>query len=170
MTPALALPSSPDVGPALVGAGSALAVLVVVLLVWMLRLTAQVRRMRRSYARLVGDLPAARLDEVLQHYINETQHAAESVRQLRSEQEELTAAVRRAVQKIGMVRYSAFADTGGDQSFAVALLDREGNGALFNGLFHRTECRVYAKPVEGWRSRYSLSDEEEEAIRKAQQS
>jgi hypothetical protein len=136
----------------------------------MLRLSAQVRRMRRSYVQLVGGLPAARLDDVLQHYIDETQHAAEAVRQLRAQQEELTATARRAVQKIGMVRYSAFADTGGDQSFAVALLDREGNGALLNGLFHRTECRVYAKPVEGWRSRYSLSDEEEEAIRKAQQS
>lgn len=166
----LALPSGPDVTAALVTAAAGLAVLVAALLVWMFRLSAQVRRMRRSYAQLVGGLPAARLDDVLQHYIDETQHAAEAVRQLRTQHEELTGAVRRAVQKIGMVRYSAFADTGGDQSFAVALLDREGNGALFNGLFHRTECRVYAKPVEGWRSRYSLSDEEEEAIRKAQQS
>jgi hypothetical protein len=170
MAPGLALPNGADLNGALAGAGAVLAVLVVALLAWMLRLSAQVRRMRRSYVQLVGGLPAARLDDVLQHYIDETQHAAEAVRQLRAQQEELTATARRAVQKIGMVRYSAFADTGGDQSFAVALLDREGNGALLNGLFHRTECRVYAKPVEGWRSRYSLSDEEEEAIRKAQQS
>jgi hypothetical protein len=170
MAPGLALPNGADLNAALAGAGAVLAVLVVALLAWMLRLSAQVRRMRRSYVQLVGGLPAARLDDVLQHYIDETQHAAEAVRQLRAQQEELTATARRAVQKIGMVRYSAFADTGGDQSFAVALLDREGNGALLNGLFHRTECRVYAKPVEGWRSRYSLSDEEEEAIRKAQQS
>jgi hypothetical protein len=47
------------------------------------------------------------------------------------------------------------------------MLDSEGRGALINGVFHRTECRVYAKPVQGWSSTYSLSDEEEEAIRKA---
>jgi hypothetical protein len=48
MNPGLALPSGQDVSAAWVGAGAILAVLVVVLLLWMLRLTAQVRRMRRS--------------------------------------------------------------------------------------------------------------------------
>ncbi len=148
----------------------ALGFLVLLLLVGLAALSRRVRRLHVAYQRLSGGLAQGRLDEVLQHYIGETQHAAEAVRQLRAEHDELSAAVRRAVQKVGLVRYSAFADTGGDQSFAVALLDREGNGALFNGLFHRTECRVYAKPVERWRSRYNLTDEEVEAIRIAQQS
>jgi hypothetical protein len=68
-----------------------------------------------------------------------------------------------------MVRYNAFDDTGGDQSFALALLNTQGDGAIVNGLFHRNECRVYAKPVKAWQSSYSLSDEEQEAIRKARE-
>ena len=60
-----------------------------------------------------------------------------------------------------------FHDTGGDYSFAVALLDAQGGGVLITGLYHRDRCRVYAKPVQGWESSYKLSDEEREAIDKA---
>ena len=73
------------------------------------------------------------------------------------------------LQQVGVVRYNAFEDTGGDQSFAVALLDGHGNGAIFNGLYHRSDCRVFAKPVRDWKSTYSMSDEEIEAIRKARE-
>jgi len=158
--------SSVTLGVALVVLGF----LVVLLLVGLAALSRRVRRLHVAYQRLTGGVAHGRLDEVLQHYIGETQHVAKAVRELHAEHDQLAGAVRRAVQRVGLVRYSAFADTGGDQSFAVALLDHEGNGALFNGLFHRTECRVYAKPVERWQSRYNLSDEEAEAIRIAQQS
>jgi hypothetical protein len=70
---------------------------------------------------------------------------------------------------VGLVRYNAFNDTGGDQSYALALLDDHGDGAIVNGLFHRTECRVYVKPVQEWKSTYSMSDEEAEAIRRAKE-
>lgn len=165
----LHLARDPNVQAGMAVAVAALALLVLILLIGLLAVSRRLRRLRTAYTRLTGGLARGRLDEVFQHYVAETQYAAEAVRQLRAEQAELATAVRSAVQRVGMVRYSAYADTGGDQSFAVALLDREGNGALFNGLFHRSECRVYAKPVEHWRSPYTLTDEEEEAIRKARQ-
>jgi hypothetical protein len=91
---------------------------------------------------------------------------AEVVR-LRGDHQALTQLNRRALQRVGMVRFNAYADTGGDQSFALALTDEDGNGTVLNGLFHRSECRVYAKPVTRWESTYPLTDEEQEALRKA---
>ena len=71
------------------------------------------------------------------------------------------------IQKIGIVRYSAFKDTGSDLSFAVALLDEKNNGIVFNGIYSREMSNIYAKPVEKGNSKYTLSDEEVEAIDKA---
>ena len=62
----------------------------------------------------------------------------------------------RCVQKIGIVRYSAFKDTGSDLSFAVALLDEENSGVVFNGIYSREMSNIYAKPVEKGNSLYTL--------------
>lgn len=73
----------------------------------------------------------------------------------------------RALHWIGIVRFNPFSDTGGDQSFSVALVDGEGNGVVITSLHGRRETRVYAKPLEGWGSTYSLTEEEQEAIAQA---
>jgi hypothetical protein len=52
----------------------------------------------------------------------------------------------------------------------VALLDAAGSGVLLTGLYHREQCRVYAKPILGWDSTYSLTEEEREAIDRARDS
>ncbi len=72
------------------------------------------------------------------------------------------------VQGYGMVRYQAFPNIGGDQSFSLALVDVSGNGVVLSGL-HGRETRVYAKPLQQWRSSYSLSAEEQEALGQARQ-
>jgi len=56
---------------------------------------------------------------------------------------------------------------GGDHSFSLALLDAEGAGVVINSLYHRDRCRIYAKPVQGWASPITLTDEETEAIDRA---
>jgi len=72
-----------------------------------------------------------------------------------------------ALQHVGLVRYRAFNDVGGDHSFALALLDGNGDGIVINGLYHRERCRVYAKPVRVWAGDQPLTEEEGEAVQKA---
>ena len=71
-----------------------------------------------------------------------------------------------AVQKIGMVRYNPFSGIGGDQSFSIAMLNADNDGVVITGIFSNEGNRVYAKPVEKGGSKYLLSDEEKEAIKK----
>jgi hypothetical protein len=73
------------------------------------------------------------------------------------------------IQGHGVVRYSAFENVGGDQSFSLALVDVHGNGAMLSGLQRRDDTRVYAKPLTQWRSSYSLSAEEQQALGRARQ-
>lgn len=72
-----------------------------------------------------------------------------------------------AVQKISVVRYNPFGDVGGNQSFAIALLDRKNNGFLISSLYIKEGSRVYAKPVKGGKSDHALSKEETEALNAA---
>jgi hypothetical protein len=73
-----------------------------------------------------------------------------------------------SITKIGVVRFNPFKDTGGDQSFAIALLDSNDNGLVISSLYSREGTRIYTKPIEAGKSiNYNLSDEEEQAIDKA---
>ena len=74
------------------------------------------------------------------------------------------------IQKIGLVRYNAFKDVGSDLSFAIAMLDRNDNGVILNGLYGSESSNIYAKPVKNGISKYQLSEEEKTALEIAEQS
>jgi hypothetical protein len=69
--------------------------------------------------------------------------------------------------RAGLVRFNPFEDTGGNQSFALALLDGRGDGFVVSSLHARAGTRVYAKAISNGRSEAALSDEESEALRQA---
>ncbi|MBP3830939.1 MAG: DUF4446 family protein [Clostridia bacterium] len=71
------------------------------------------------------------------------------------------------IQKIGIVRYNAYSDAGNDLSFAVALLDNKNNGIVFNGIYSREMSNIYAKPVVNGKSKYNITEEENQALEKA---
>jgi hypothetical protein len=73
----------------------------------------------------------------------------------------------RSIQRVGLVKFDAFPDVGGEQSFALALLDRDLNGVVISNLYSRSDSRVYAKEITEGRSQQTLSDEEKEALRRA---
>lgn len=75
--------------------------------------------------------------------------------------------IKECLQKVGIVRYSAYRNTGSDLSFAVALLDEKNNGVVFNGIYSREISNIYAKPILDGKSTYTLTDEEKEAVDKA---
>jgi hypothetical protein len=68
------------------------------------------------------------------------------------------------IQKIGLVRFNPFEDLGGDQSFSLALLDRNDNGIVITSLFLKEGNRIYSKLIENGNSKYKLTPEEKLAI------
>jgi len=73
------------------------------------------------------------------------------------------------VQKVGLVRFNPFSETGGDHSFSLALLNAKDDGIVLTGLHSRERTRLYLKPLKKGRSEYELSTEEKKAIEKAKQ-
>lgn len=72
-----------------------------------------------------------------------------------------------SVQKVGFVRFNPFSETGGDNSFALTLLDRNNNGVIVSSLYAREGVRVYGKLVEKGAPKHPLSKEEEKSLEKA---
>lgn len=107
------------------------------------------------------------LDQVLReqdlHLRQVVERATDLERRMAGTEQQL----RGAIQRVSVLRFNPFRDTGGDQSFAIALLDAEGTGIVVTGIHSRAETRVYAKPVSGGSSQFPLSDEEIAVIRSA---
>lgn len=74
-----------------------------------------------------------------------------------------------SVQKVGFKRFNPFQDTGGDNSFVLALLDRDNNGIIISSLYAREGGRLYGKSVEKGKSKHTLSDEEKNILEEAVQ-
>jgi hypothetical protein len=144
-----------------------LAVAVLVLVLWVAWLQRSDALLRRRLRRLIGDGEGVGLDELLDRQFRRLDTVAERVEALNRLHHELERLGQRSLQKVGVVRFNPFADTGGDQSFAVALLDAEGNGVVLSSLHGRADTRIFAKSVQAGRSKHALSDEEQDAIRKA---
>lgn len=77
--------------------------------------------------------------------------------------------MKKCIQKVGIIRYSAFKDVGSDLSFAVALLDEKNSGIVFNGVYSSEASNIYAKPIIKGESKYRITEEEKQAIQIAMQ-
>jgi hypothetical protein len=74
---------------------------------------------------------------------------------------------RTEVPRVGFVRYNAFSDVGSDLSYALALLNRDGDGVVLSSIWSREETRTYGKAVTAFKPAQDPSDEELAAIAKA---
>ena len=71
------------------------------------------------------------------------------------------------IQKVEIIKYNPYNDTGGDQSFSLALLDGKLNGTILTSLHSRSGTRIYAKIIKKGESELDLSKEEKEVLKKA---
>lgn len=81
--------------------------------------------------------------------------------------DELERIARVEVPRIGFLRYNAFSDVGSDLSYALALLNREGDGVVVSSVWSREETRTYGKAVNKFAAAVDLSKEERDAIERA---
>lgn len=145
-----------------------LLITIIILVILYIINTIKLSKIKNNYTQFMNKLGKnTSIDEDLRKYIL----AVEKVEQENKETQEainnLKYNIEECIQKVGMVRYSAFSDVGSDLSFALALLDNKNNGVVLNGIYGSDSSNIYAKPVTNGISKYALSKEEKEAIEKA---
>jgi len=150
----------PDLTTVLIVAVAGL--IVVVALLW--------RRVAGLSARLSGltrGEGGRSLEASLEAHLRRVGDVDASVKSLQGRTSALEAQGRKAVQRVGLVRFNPFEDTGSNQSFALALLDEDGDGVIVSSLHTRQATRVYVRPVSGGVAEKALSDEEAAALAQA---
>jgi hypothetical protein len=128
------------------------------------------RRTRDLDARLRGITRGAEgrsLEAILDAHLEKVYAISRQLDDVAARTAILEAAQRKSFQRVGLIRYNPFEETGGNQSFALALLDAAGDGWVLSSLHARSGTRVYAKVITGGRSDAGLSAEETAAIAQA---
>jgi hypothetical protein len=139
----------------------------VVLLLLVLWQAVRIGRLRRRLEGITRGEHGRSLEAILDAHLDKVFQVGRELDELAARAAILEANGRRAFQRIGLVRFNPFEDTGGNQSFVVALLDANGDGFVLSSLHARAGTRVYAKALSGGRADAQLSNEETEALRRA---
>lgn len=143
--------------------------LILVALIIFININIKLTKLNRRYRKLMQGMDGANIERLLMQHIDEVRQAVQKVDQLTATCDNLTHVTRGCIQKVGVVRFNAFEDTGSDLSFALALLDQQDNGVVLSSIYGRNENRVYAKPIAKGQSSYFLTEEEKAALQQAQE-
>lgn len=137
------------------------------LVAWNIYLALCLRKTSKKLHALFRGQNATDLEGVLFTEIRHLKKAEQDVAELRQALQSIRKMAKNSIQKAGFIRFNPFKETGGDQSFAVALLDSCDNGVVISSLYTRQGTRVYGKPITKGKSKYPLSREETEALARA---
>jgi len=140
----------------------------IAVIIWLTCLTAVVLLQRNHYKRLVEVGGKRNLEGILEKILDRLEEDRLALEKTEKAIEKTSYDAEFHIQKVGLIRFNPFSDTGGDQSFVLALLDKNNNGVVISSLHARTSTRWYAKSIlTGKGKNIELSKEEERAIKEA---
>jgi hypothetical protein len=107
------------------------------------------------------------LEDIIVALQNELAKINESQNSIKKEIALVNVKIKKSIRGLETIRFNPFPDQGGNQSFAVSMLNEEGDGLILSSLYSRERMSVFAKPVKNGKSEYELTAEEKEALQKA---
>lgn len=141
---------------------------ILLIFLWLGVLTFFVYKFVTHYQRLIAWGDKQNLLEILNKLLDNLALTKKDINNLKKELEKLIDESKYHIQKVGILRFNPFADTGGDQSFILSILNAKDTGIVLTSLHSRGITRWYAKNVkEGKGVDHELSKEELEAIEKS---
>lgn len=136
---------------------------------WLGTITFLIFRLLKTFSRITKGVSDKDLKTILEEILGEIKKGKEIDGEFLKRVDLLKAESLSSLQKVGLIRYNPFGDTGGNQSFVLALLDGGDTGLVITSLHSREATRVFAKPVkDGKENGFEFSKEELLAIASAQ--
>ncbi len=121
----------------------------------------------KRYRKLTKGVNSGSLDKIIQKLIADQEKNQKDFTATQEELSQLQEKAQFHFQKKALVRYNPFNQTGGNQSFSLALLDGKNNGIVISSFHSREGTRLYAKTVVSGKADNSFSKEEKSAIKEA---
>ena len=140
-------------------------IFIVLLIIWLAVMTFYYLRLKKNYATFTQGTHRKSLDDVLSSLVAGEHSIKEDIAKLRARCDRIEKEEGYHIQKVGLLRFNPFKDTGGDQSFILALLDAHDTGIVITALYSRMGTRWYTKRVtKGKSNEHELSEEEKKAL------
>lgn len=139
--------------------------------VWLFALSIFFWRILNHYNKLSKGVSQKSLKTVLEELIKDGELNKKDIEYLKEYSLKLEKEGLLHIQKVGLIRFNPFKDTGGDQSFILSLIDGHDTGVIISGLYSRSGTRWYAKKiVDGKSLEHELSEDEKKALKEAKES
>ena len=132
---------------------------------WNIYLSLSLRNIKKRTRSFFSGKEGKDLEEVIYTQIKNSDKINENINKIYKENIQIRENIQKCIQKVGVVRFNPFGEVGGNQSFAIALLDNSLSGVIILSLYSREGVKVYSKQIVEGKSEYKLTKEEEEAIK-----
>ncbi len=127
----------------------------------------QMLQLQKKYGQFLKGAEAKQVEQLVKDYDADVKDSLGKLDELAGFVAKLHKTQQFAISKLSLIRFNPFGDTGGDQSFCLALLDHNNDGLVISAVHARSGTRVYAKDIEDGKSRHHLSEEEQSALKQA---
>lgn len=151
---------SVDIGYILLG----MFLLIIILLILLIVLMIKSNKMKKRLDRFLTGKDGKSLEQDIIGLFEDNKFLKVNADKNKKDMRVLTKKLENAYQKMGLVKYDAFQQMGGQLSFSLCLLDDNNNGFIINSVHSTEGCYSYTKEIKAGESAIDLGEEEEEAL------
>lgn len=144
-----------------------LLIVVFIAIIAIIVLSRELCKLKKRYNRFCAGRNAKSLEEEIGSMFEENKKIKEQTDKNKKDIRVIYHNLENTFQKVGLVRYDAFAQMGGKLSFSLALLNEKDNGFIINSVHGTDGCYTYSKEIVGGHCDIALGAEEQEALSKA---
>lgn len=146
-----------------IGLAAILFLLLIILIVQMI----QFNRLKKKYNTFMGGKEAKTLEEKLDKIIEENQYIRDLSEENKKDIKRIVKEKELCFNRVGIKKYDAFKQMGGNLSFSVCLLNERKDGYIINSVHSSEGCYTYIKEIKSGLCELELSNEEKEALTEA---
>lgn len=142
--------------------------ILIAVLIWNFLLQTSIRRIQKKNLEFFAGNDVKSIEDIIIGHTKSIKALDKDIQELYHISNQINMQAYKGLHKVAVIRYNPFKDVGGDQSFAIAMLNGKNNGLTISSLYTREGTRVYAKAITAGESeKYPLTDEEKQAIKLA---
>ena len=124
-------------------------------------------RLKAAYTTFLKGIDGKNLEESFFEKFSLLDEVEKIAKENKEEVRNLRKQVQKTYQKVGIVRYDAFNEMGGNLSFVLTMLNDQNSGWLLNAMHSREGCYTYIKEIINGKSYVELGEEEKESLERA---
>ncbi len=149
-----------DIGYILIGMAAVIAISVILIIIQMVKLS----KLKKKYSVFMQGKDAKSLEKDIIGLYEDNKFIKVSIEKNKNDIRELFKKQELSFQKVGIVKYDAFKQMGGQLSFSLALLNENDCGFIINSVHSTEGCYSYSKEIKNGQCSILLGEEEKQAL------